>query len=287
MLTALDHVIVAVRDLPAASRRYAALLDLPPSWRGEHPGAATANTLFRLDNTYLELLAPHGEGPVGAQIAARLEARGEGVLGLAFATDDAEATRARFEDRGLEPAPVATGLGRDTDSGAFREWSNVMLPASRTRGVLLFAIEHRSPPETLPRVAPMGEPMAAVAALDHVVVRSQDAAATRDVYGDAGLGLRLALDKRFPEFGFHGLFFRVGGATIEVGAPLDPPADAAAEDTLWGLAWKVGDVEAARARLGAAGFDVSDSRRGRKPGTRVFTVRAETHGVATLVIGAG
>jgi hypothetical protein len=39
-----------------------------------------------------------------------------------------------------------------------------------------------------------------------------------------------------------------------------------------------------RARLGAAGIDVSEVRTGRKPGTRVATVRNGTCGVPTLLV---
>ena len=44
----------------AAMDLYGRLLGRRPSWRGEHPGYGTANTLFRLDNTYLELLLELG-----------------------------------------------------------------------------------------------------------------------------------------------------------------------------------------------------------------------------------
>jgi catechol 2,3-dioxygenase-like lactoylglutathione lyase family enzyme len=160
----------------------------------------------------------------------------------------------------------------------------VLLPPERTRGLLLFAIEHRSPPELLPLVAPPGDPRAAPHALDHVVVRSPDVAATRALLGD-GLGLRLALEKSFEAFDLHALFFRVGGVTVEVAGSLKSTADPAAADTYWGLAWQVTDVGAARARLAEAGFDVSPVRAGRKPGTAVCTVRSGTCGVATLLIG--
>ena len=58
-------------------------------------------------------------------------------------------------------------------------------------------------------------------------------------------------------------------------------------DKVWGLSWRVVDIEATRARLHAAGVDVSDIRDGRKPGTRVFTVKSGTCGVPTLVIQQG
>ena len=49
-----------------------------------------------------------------------------------------------------------------------------------------------------------------------------------------------------------------------------------AHDNLWGLSWRVADIDATRARLLAAGVDVSEVRAGRKPGTRVHD-RAQRH----------
>ena len=116
------------------------------------------------------------------------------------------------------------------------------------------------------------------------MVRSADVEGTRRLLGD-GLGLRLALDRSFEAFDLRALFFRIGGVTVEVAGSLAAPVDPAAEDALWGLAWKVGDAEAARARLAQAGLEVSPVRAGRKPGTAVCTVRSGTCGVATLLIG--
>jgi catechol 2,3-dioxygenase-like lactoylglutathione lyase family enzyme len=281
MLQSLDHVLVAVRDLEAATRATAALLGRRPSWRGEHPREGTANTLFRLENTYLELIAPAGEGRTAIVLERWLEGHGEGPLGLAFGTDDAEASRLALA--ALDPEPVEKGLGRDVDSGAFREWRRVGIPLARTRGVLLFAIEHTSPPESLPPAPLATEEAAAVHALDHAVVQSRDPDATRALYGD-GLGLRLALDRSFEQWGARLLFFRVGGVTVEIAAQLGEAPEPEAPDRLWGLSYRVGDADAARARLLEDGFDVSEVRTGRRPGTRVFTVRGEPCGVATLML---
>src|SRR5262249_19159127 len=200
MLARLDHVIVAVGDLDAAVRATARLFGRSPSWRGEHPGAGSANALFRLENTSLELLAASGEGPVGAAVRRFLAARGEGPLGLAFGTDDALACRDAWGRRGLEPGPVEKGMGRDVESGAFREWRRVALPTVHTRGLVVFAIERLSPPELLPVAPPLGDPAGAVCALDHAVVRSRDPDAARAFFGEA-LGLRLPLHPRFPHRG--------------------------------------------------------------------------------------
>jgi catechol 2,3-dioxygenase-like lactoylglutathione lyase family enzyme len=283
VLTALDHVIVLVEDVEAATRDYARLLGRTPSWRGEHPGQGTANALFRLENAYLELLAPAGAGGIGDLLRGRLADLGEGPLGFALATADADACAVALRARGLAAADPTPGMGRDEPSGAWRRWRHVMLPAEAARGILVFAIEHLSPPDLLPLAQPLGAPEAAVAGVDHVVVRSDAPEAAIAFYRDA-LGLRLALDRTFEAWGARLLFFRVGGITIEVAAPARPPEQPAPRDSFWGVSWRVPDATAARARLLDSGFDVSEVRTGRKPGTRVCTVRAPTHGVATLLI---
>lgn len=283
MLHSLDHLIVGVRDLEAATSSYTTLLGRAPSWRGEHPGMGTANALFRVSNTYLELLAPVVDGPTAAMLRARLDSEGEGLIGLAFGTDDAEACARQLRDRGLSPSEPNPGRGRDAQSSAERAWKNVVLPPGDSRGPLVFAIEHLSPPDSLPLVAPHVARESAVAALDHVVVQTLDVEATRAFYGEK-LGLRLALDRTFENRGLRLLFFRVGGVTVELASRLDAPPDREARDRLFGLAWQVPDAEAARGRLVAAGVAASPLRSGHKPGTRVFTVESGTHGVATLVI---
>lgn len=292
MLTALDHVILAVRDLDAASAAYQVLLGLAPSWRGRHPEAGTANVLFRLDNTYLELLSPAGQGPLAGLLGGWLDARGDGLLGLAFATDDIESCVAALSARGLEPSPIQSDYGRDSTTGAERRWRRAMLPLDRTRGVLLFPIRHLSPADALPPASPVAEPEAAAYALDHAVVQTTDGDAAKALYGDQ-LGLRLAVDKEFPDWGVRLMFFRVGGVTVEVAAALAgadtkavlPGGNAAAgEDRLYGMTYRVRDIEAAQGRLAAAGVQVSEVRKGRRSGTRVFTVRDGTCGVPTLMI---
>ena len=100
MLTTLDHLIVGVRDLDAAAEQTAALLGRPASWRGVHPGYGTANALFRVANTYLELLTPAGEGAIGVELEKRLAERDEGLVGMAFGTDDADQAAATLRAAG-------------------------------------------------------------------------------------------------------------------------------------------------------------------------------------------
>ncbi len=282
MLTALDHFVVAVRDLPAAVRNYSRLLGRAATWRGEHPVLGTENALFRLENTYLELLAP--APGAGQWLHDQLDTQGEGPFALAFATPDAEAFRAHAEARDLRPSALQPGLGRDSDSGAFRKWRNVLLDRSATHGVQLFAIEHLSPDGLLPLSPPTDENAGAtVSSVDHVVVQTPDPERAKALYGDA-LGIRLGLDRSFPQWGSRMLFFRVGHCTIEVVSQLAEGAKRDAADRFWGVSYRVADAQAAHTRMREAGFELTALKPGRKPGTFVFTVNGETHGVATLVL---
>jgi catechol 2,3-dioxygenase-like lactoylglutathione lyase family enzyme len=289
VLTHIDHLILASDDLEAAQRQCIALLGRSPSWSGSHPAFGTRNVIFRLANTYIELLAPDGEGPVADVLAGYLAESGPGLYALALGTADADAAVARMRERGLSPSEPVEGIARDDASGAFRRFRNVWLPEKDTRGVRLFAIEHLSEPELLPPALPLAAAEAVVDRLDHVVVMSAEPDRAIAFYGEQ-LGIRLALDRTFEKRGLRLLFFRLGGTTLEVSAPLRPDAELGAgeaenaADRLWGIAYSVADAGAARARMVEAGLDASELREGHKAGTRVFTVGGNPLGVPTLVI---
>ena len=284
MLDRLDHLVVGVRDLDAAADSYTRLLGRRLSWRGRHPSMGTANVIFRLGNTYLELLGVDGEGPVASLLGEQLGREGEGLVALAFGTPDADACARELRRRGLPAPDPVDHSGVETTSGVERRWRNVFLDPGDTRGVRIFAIEHRSPADALPPARPTSGEASAVSGIDHVVVMTPDADAAIALYRDR-LGIRLALDRTFEAWGMRLVFFRIGGVTVEIAHPL--AGGGSGGDRLWGISWQVPDVEAARARVAAAGFDVSETRTGRRPGTRVCTVRDGTHGVATLLLGPG
>ncbi len=123
----------------------------------------------------------------------------------------------------------------------------------------------------------------AVDAIDHVVIQSPDLDRARALWRDR-LGLRLALEREFPARGLRILFFRSGGVTLEFVGTLVPPQDVSAPDRLYGIAYRVTDLEACRRRLLNGGVDVSAVRPGHKPGTSVATVRSGSADVPTLLV---
>jgi catechol 2,3-dioxygenase-like lactoylglutathione lyase family enzyme len=272
MLTGFDHVTIAVQDIDAAVDRYERLLGAPAHWRGGHPELGTRGAIFALRNAAIELTAP-SEATEAEGLRAWLQARGEGVQAIAFACADAAACSAQLRERGVRATAASDGEARG-DDGARRAYRSIELSPRAARGLSVLAVERADVSALRPSAA---VPVHAADALDHVVIRTADPEAAIALYG-GGLGIRLALDRELA--GTRMLFFRTGGVTIEVVGD----ANAGENDAFYGLAYRVGDIEEAHARMQGEGCDVSEVRNGRKPGTRVFTVRDGTCGVPTLIL---
>ena len=274
MIDGLDHVVVAVRDLDAAAQRYRALFGRQPAILA---GGGARRAWFQFPNTALELIAPEGEGPAGDRARGWLAA-GEGVAALAFRAPDLDATAKLLDRRGVPTsAPAVSQL---TDAHGLTHAMRAAACDPAATGGLQVVLIGRGEPVHLPDP----ESEAPIAALDHVVVTTANCDRALGLYG-AKLGLDLRLDRENPGWNARQLFFRCGDAVVEIGARLGAPA-ADRPDRFGGLAWRVKDPDAARARIAAAGFDVSEVRTGRKPGTKVFTVRDAPGGVPTLMLSS-
>jgi catechol 2,3-dioxygenase-like lactoylglutathione lyase family enzyme len=274
VITGHDHVVVLTSDIEAAVSAYGTLLGRAPSWRYRGDGAARA--LFTLDNTTLELTAPGGDGEAGGRIRAVLAEQGEGLASLCFRTADITKMHRRLDRLTLKPEPVAAVESRDDTSGARMAWKRTRAATDATRGIRLFFLELSG---ERPRSAISAD--APITAMDHVVVSTADPERAAALYG-ARLGLDMALDRSHPEWG-RLMFFRCGDVIVEVTSK-PGKVDETKPDKLRGICWRVADIDATHARLAASGVDVSEVRIGRKPGTRVMTVKSGTCGVPTLLI---
>jgi catechol 2,3-dioxygenase-like lactoylglutathione lyase family enzyme len=274
MIAGLDHVVVLVRELEAGVAAYQTLFARAPAWRSTGDGAETV--LFTLDNMTLELMSPKGDGAVADRIRAALAEQGEGLASICFRSNDIAKMHRRLDRLTLKPEPVAEVVSRDAVSGATLSWKRTRAATDATRGVRLFFLERAA---ERPHSATTAE--VPITAMDHIVVSTGDPERAAALYG-ARLGLDMALDRSHPDWG-RLMFFRCGDLIVEIvhrpGAAVDP-----AHDKLYGMSWRVDNADATRARLASAGIDVSEVRAGRKPGTRVLTVRSSTCGIPTLLV---
>jgi catechol 2,3-dioxygenase-like lactoylglutathione lyase family enzyme len=274
VITGLDHVVVLTGDINAASAAYQTLLARAPSW--QYGGGGADRVLFTLDNTTIELVAPNGEDDNAQRIRSVLDAQGEGLASICFRTGDIAKMHRRLDRLTLKPEPVANVDSRDAVSNDTMSWKRTRTATETTRGVRLFFLE-------LAKERPLSAQTAAgsITAMDHVVVSTSDPERAAALYG-ARLGLDMALDRSHPDWG-RLMFFRCGNVIVEVTHRPGKSADTS-QDRLSGICWRVADIDATHARLVQAGVDVSEVRTGRKPGTRVMTVRSGTCSVPTLLV---
>jgi catechol 2,3-dioxygenase-like lactoylglutathione lyase family enzyme len=245
MIDALDHIALAVASPAAAAADYQVLL-----------GRRADGASIRLANIKLELRTTGDASAAGA------------LAGLGFATADLDKAERLLRQRAL---PLT------------RAGSALQIAREATHGVALSLVEAAAGDAARPSPLQDAEADAAVAALDHVVIRSPNPERAVALYAGR-LGLSLRLDRTEPAWGARLLFFRCGDLIVEVAHDLDAGVSDG-PDRLWGLSWRAADIGRVHARLGAAGVAVSEIRSGRRPGTRVFTVKNRTANVPTLMLG--
>lgn len=109
MITALDHIAIAVPDLEKAIKRFMEDFGLPFEGTEDVLAAKTSTAFFPLPPTNIELVHPlNGEGA----IAGYLEKKGGGLHHLCFRSDNIEEDIARLKEKGYqflgdEPTPGA------------------------------------------------------------------------------------------------------------------------------------------------------------------------------------
>lgn len=278
MITGLDHVLLVCPSVDDGEALYSALLGREPDWRSQDQGGA-ATCIYQLENTALEIMSPSGGGPLARRLHAMLDTDGPGLKSLIFASSDVGAARAVLDRRGLKPDVIAAGESLDPYSGKSRSWYRFRLDETATCGVRIFVLERKANDPLAYSPAGPG----AAHALDHVVINTPNPDRACALYG-ARLGLRLALDRSNPDWDSRLMFFRTGETTVELVHKLSKGVGQQ-PDRLWGLTWRVRDLQEAHRRMVQSGFAVSDIRAGRRAGSRVFSVREGTLGVPTLILG--
>jgi len=274
VITGLDHVVVLIEDIAVGTAAFEALLARKPSWQNSGEGAD--RVLFTLDNMSLELMAPAGQSAAADRIRNVINILGEGLASICFATDDIGKLHRRLERVALKPDPITEVDNTDRLSGQTLHWKRTRAMTDLTRGVRTFFLELAEP---RPRSVKTAD--SAVLGLDHVVISTEDPERAAALYG-ARLGLDMALDRTHQDWG-QLMFFRCGDLVVEV-VKRPVAGNDKAHDKLWGLSWRVADIDATRGRLLAAGLQVSEPRAGRKPGTRVMSLYSGTCGIHTLIL---
>ena len=170
MISTLDHLIIAVKDLDEAEKDYTKIFGIPPVWRGDHKELGTINSIFIFENTYFELLASKGAGLGADLVNSALKQDGEGLTGIVLGTDNIKDAHASISSAGYRIGEISDGEGSNSDNVNIRRWQNLFLPPELTRGLFSFVIEH-----TDGELPSSNYQTSSISKLDHVVINTNDA----------------------------------------------------------------------------------------------------------------
>ncbi|WEX08899.1 VOC family protein [Chelativorans sp. AA-79] len=139
-LLPVDHIVVLVRDLEPARAAFmqAGFTATPVARHSEAMG--TANSCIMLDGVYIELMGIVAETPANESWRALLAA-GQGLKGIALASDDIEATAAMLASKGI--AGEARDFSRAMPEGDLR-FSVIRLPRELTPGLQCIYCQHHT-----------------------------------------------------------------------------------------------------------------------------------------------
>ncbi|NQV79320.1 MAG: VOC family protein [Alphaproteobacteria bacterium] len=138
-----DHIIIGVADLDAARGAYRRL-GFTVSARGRHIGWGTANYCIMFAGDYLELLGIIDPAQFTNNLDTRLAEKGEGLLGVSFAAQDADAAYAQLSALGAEPPKDLKRLLDLPEGPVEPAFRLVHLPAESTPGTSAFLTQHLS-----------------------------------------------------------------------------------------------------------------------------------------------
>lgn len=116
MLTEIDHVAIAVRDLEAAIDYYQRAFGATVEHREVIERDGVEEALLRVAESYIQILAPtHAASPV----AKSLETRGEGLHHIGYRVTDCKASLAAMVAAGAKPIDTEPRPGSRGTTVAF------------------------------------------------------------------------------------------------------------------------------------------------------------------------
>ena len=110
MLTNVEHIGIAVKDITASNALFSKLLNIPPYKSESVESEGVLTSFFKVNETKIELL--EASNPESA-IAKFIERKGEGIHHIAFEVDDIRAEMKRLEGEGFILLNTEPKLGAD------------------------------------------------------------------------------------------------------------------------------------------------------------------------------
>jgi catechol 2,3-dioxygenase-like lactoylglutathione lyase family enzyme len=227
-ITRIDHLVIAVRDVPAGREVYETRLGFTAYAGGRHTGLGTENAIVRFGLDYLELLGIYDEAEVAAaprraSLVDYFAQHQDGLLGFCMATDDIEAMAARFQRLGLD-AEGPFDMKRMRPDGVLLEWRLLIPGGTAWRKPWPFIIQWGLDDAARLQYETPGEHANRAQRISGVVVLVRDLDAAHYLYAEQ-LGLGPGERQAVPGWNADQLVFTVNDFQIHVVAPRDTDND--------------------------------------------------------------
>lgn len=290
---AIDHVIVACRDLEAACAQWRRL-GLNASAGSRHPGLGTENAVVMLGDSagrmfYVEFLAVHDRQQAGASARGRklIDAidAGGGMFRIVLGVADLPAIAGVAAAAGVSTAVTTVRRADGSAIGDVLSFGDIDEDSTDPR-VIGYA-QSREEAYAARRQRGLFTSSFGLDRLDHLALVPRDMETATRWWHDI-LGVPL-----YGEVRGSGMVIRqlkVGDAIVELLGPDGPDSRLAkaAAGLLGMIACEVSDLDAAVATARARGFNPTPAARGVLPGTRTATIpAAELGGVALQMLAYG
>ena len=203
MITGIDHIVIAVRELNAAMESYRRL-GFSVVAGGAHPYGSHNALIGFEDGSYIELLGFYEESPAHPWWDL-LHERGGGLIDFCLATDDIRADLAAFRAQGVATGDLTEGGRRRPDG-------------YEVKGLMPFIIEDVTPrAQRLPGETTQANGVTGIHCLS---LAAEDAGRYATIMGAVlGQDGQASIDE---DLGASGIRFEVGSHVLEYLSPRDP-----------------------------------------------------------------
>jgi methylmalonyl-CoA/ethylmalonyl-CoA epimerase len=273
VLTKIHHVGVVVHSADETLKFYRDTIGLPVTADRVIEDQGVRGVLLQIGDSEIELLEPTRDD---TGVARFLVARGEGAHHICFESDDVAAELSAAAAKGLELIDQAPRPGLAGMIG--------FLHPKACHGVL---VEFATPVEPPHHASPLPGGVGATH-VDHVVIGSSNAAATARLFSE-NFGIEIKRTMSRPGTGAHLAFAKLREVVLEFAGPGQPKEGEEVKARIAGSVLAVPDIEAALARVRAAGYEAEDAHDAVQPGARIAAVKTGTAGLpfALIQYGAG
>ena len=275
MFNRIQNIFFVASDIEKLSKEFSLFFSNKPSFQGFSNELGIKIHSFNLSNLNISIINTHKEGLWSKKILDFKQDKREGFFGLNFMSDDPKMTYSELKEKNIFLGEFQEVTFEDYNNNKFHSFlfsigedltSSLNISVS---GDDRFFIEKEKRTSD-----------AMIKSVNQVVINTGNPDGVINLF-EKNLKIRLALDKTFKEWSGRMLFFRIDGVTIEVieNDKIKGSAD------FYGIGWHTDDFRACYRSLIDKGFDLSEIRKGRKPGTLVSTLKNPMLGIPTILIG--